>query len=329
MVLSHPQDLHATTVIEALTARGVPTVLFDLADLPQRATISLHHGPDGSRVRLRRADLGVVDLTDARSVWWRRPQLVDLAGIGDDTARGFAYGEWHEALNGLYTLLTCPWLNSVVGDQLASHKANQLALAPQFGLVVPETLMTSDEDEAREFAERLGPGNVVYKIFAATHQVWRETRILRPDDLEQLGRLRWCPTIFQRCVPGVADIRVTAVGDQLFAMAIDGRDSDDVDFRLRMGKSATSPITVPDHVASGLRALMRHFGIVYGGADFRLTPEGEWVFLEINPAGEFLFVEYGAGHPITDAVAGWLADPVAQPIRTTSTSTTGTAARTG
>ena len=55
VVLSHPQDLHATTVIEALTARGVPTVLFDLADLPQRATISLHHGPDGSRVRLRRA----------------------------------------------------------------------------------------------------------------------------------------------------------------------------------------------------------------------------------------------------------------------------------
>jgi len=309
VVLSHPGDLHATTVIDRLQSWGVPTFLFNIADIPDRLTVTIDHARGRPRIRVRDADQGVVDLTDARSVWWRRPQIVSLEAIADPDARGFAYGEWNEALYGLYTLLDCPWMNDVIADQNAAHKALQLAVAPRFGLHVPRTIMTSDADEARAFADSLGVENVIYKIFAATHQVWRETRRLTDADLAHLDQLRLAPVIFQECVTGVADIRVTVVGDDLFAMAIDGRDSDDIDFRLRMGKTGTWATTLPDDVASGLRRMMSHFGLAYGGADFRLTPEGEYVFLEVNPAGEFLFVERGGNHPITDAVAGWLANP--------------------
>lgn len=334
VVLSHPGDLHATTVLERLRSRGVPAVLFDASDLPDRQTLTIDHTGGRPRLRLRHRDAGLVELTDARSVWWRRPQVVSLDAVADADARGFCHGEWHEALHGLYSLLDCPWMNPLTADQTASHKALQLAVAPRLGLRVPATLMTSDADEARAFAERLGPGRVVYKIFAATYQVWRETRVLTEADLAHLDRLHLAPVIFQELVPGVADIRVTVVGDDLFAMAIDGGASADVDFRLRMGRAATSPVTLPDAVADGLRRLMDHFGLVYGGADFRLTPDGEYVFLEVNPAGEFLFCEYGAGHPLTDAVAGWLADPPAsgratQPTRTTSTAAAGTPGSTG
>ena len=58
-----------------------------------------------------------------------------------------------------------------------------------------------------------------------------------------------------------------------------------------------------------MRHLMAHFGLAYGAIDLRLTDDGDWVFLEVNPAGEFLFCETGAGFPITEAVADWLADP--------------------
>lgn len=261
----------------------------------------------------------MVDLTAARSVWWRRPQQVSLESVADPAARGFCYGEWHEALHGLYTLLECPWMNPVLADQTASHKALQLAVAPGIGLRAPRTLMTSDADEVRAFVDLLGLENVVYKIFAATYDVWRETRRLAADDLDLLDRLNLAPVIFQEYVPGGADIRVTVVGDELFAMAIDGQGSPDIDFRLRMRSAATTATTLPDDVAQGVRALMAHFGIVYGGVDFRRTPDGEYVFLEVNPAGEFLFCEYGAGLPITDAVAGWLAQADTAQMRTTST----------
>lgn len=331
VVISHAADLHATTVIDRLEARGQETVLLDYARFPHEQTLTIDYATtdepgeqpatqDGpgrharvvrpARPAVRVADVSgrSTDLTGATAVWWRRPQLVGVGGIVDDAARGFAYGEWHEALGGLHELLGCPWMNSPPRDAAASHKSTQLGVARALGLRVPQTLLTSDPAEARAFVERVGMGSTVYKIFAATERVWRETRHLRPADLELLDTLRLAPVIFQEFVPAVADIRVTVVGDQVFPLAIDSSDTGyDTDFRLHMARARTSATELPDEVVDRLRALMRQFGLVYGAIDLRLTPEGEYVFLEVNPAGEFLFAEHGSGFPITDAVAGWLA----------------------
>jgi hypothetical protein len=323
VVISHPADPHAERVIASLRARGREMLLLDLADLPHRATLSIdptgatratfrhtvrEAGGDG---RASPATTAGVDLTRATAVWWRRPQTVELGAITDADARGFAYGEWHEAIHGMYQLMPCPWMNPLHADEIASHKAFQLAVVPQVGLRVPDTLMTSDESEAREFVARQeGRGRrTIYKIFAATHQVWRETRLVGPADLAQLGSLHLAPVIFQEYVPAVADIRVTLVGDRVFAMSIAGGPA--VDFRLGLSEARTAPFELPPDVVASLQAMMRRLGLAYGAVDLRLTPEGELVFLEVNPAGEFLFVEAGARHPVTEAVADWLCDPVA------------------
>ncbi|HZK04436.1 MAG TPA: hypothetical protein VFC82_01145 [Actinomycetaceae bacterium] len=311
VVISHPADLHAQRVIERLTAWGCETFLFDLADLPADLTLTIDFAqPTAPRPILVHSREGEIDLSRATAAWWRRPQFARLGQIASDDARGFAYGEWHEALHGLYSLLDCPWMNPPQADERASHKALQLQVASSLGMRVPDTLMTSDPGRARAFIERHGPEMTVYKIFAATAQVWRETRVVGEAEFALLETVRLSPVIFQERIPAVADIRVTIVGDQIYPMSIDSRHTGyDVDFRLNMADARTSATEIPDELTAALLGLMERLGIVYGAADFRLTPEGEYVFLEINPAGEFLFVEYGAGHPITDAVAGWLAAP--------------------
>ena len=217
----------------------------------------------------------------------------------------------HEALHGVYALLDCPWMNPPQADERASHKALQLRVASELGMRVPDTLMTSDPGAGLAFIERHGIGGTIHKIFAATHQVWRETRLVRVEDVALLESVRLAPVIFQERIPAVADVRVTVVGDDVFPMAIDTRHTGyDVDFGVNMERAPTSALALPEDVVDFLHRLMAELGIVYGAADFRLTPEGEYVFLEINPAREFLFVEQGAGHPITDAVAGWLAEPL-------------------
>ncbi|WP_147796311.1 alpha-L-glutamate ligase [Cellulomonas sp. Y8] len=310
VVVSHPADVHATAVVGRLASWGRETYLLDYARFGRDLTLTLDPaGAGGPAVRVADAR-GVTDLTDATAVWWRRPQLVDVGGIADDDARGFAYGEWHAALGGLHELLPCPWMNPPPLDAAASHKSTQLAVARGLGLRVPETMMTSDPAEARAFVERVGVGSVVYKIFAATERVWRETRRLRPDDLALLDSLPLAPVIFQEFVPARADLRVTVVGDRLFPLAIDSSGTGyDADFRLHLARARTGAADLPEDVADRLRALMKRFGLVYGAVDLRLTPEGEYVFLEVNPAGEFLFAEHGSGLPLTDAVAGWLAAP--------------------
>ncbi len=330
VVFSHAKDVHAAAVLDRLRSWGHRVHLFDVSDLPTRATLTMDYRGARPAVRLRDHEGGVVDLSQATAVWWRRPQDVDLGSIADATARTFCYSEWYQAIHGMHTLLPGTWMNPVDADLRASHKPLQLAVAPDLGLAVPATLMTSDADEAAGFIDEFGVGAVIYKIFCATHEVWRETRVLAEADLGLLGQLRWAPVIFQEYVPAVMDVRVTIVGDDMFAMGIDARGTGgEADFRLALGRSTTSAVPVPDDVAAGLRALMAHFGIVYGGADFRVTPDGEWVFLEINPAGEFLFCEHGAGLPLTDAVASWLANPVGHRTRVTCTTSEVAAAVTG
>ena len=60
---------------------------------------------------------------------------------------------------------------------------------------------------------------------------------------------------------------------------------------------------LPDAVTSALRAMMARLGLVYGAVDLRRRPDGEYVFLEINPAGQFLYIEFETGQPIAAAMA--------------------------
>jgi len=60
---------------------------------------------------------------------------------------------------------------------------------------------------------------------------------------------------------------------------------------------------LPPDTATKLHELMNRLGLVYGAIDLRLTPDGRYVFLEINPAGQFLYIEKATGQPITAALA--------------------------
>lgn len=175
------------------------------------------------------------------------------------------------------------------------------------GLAIPRTCITSDPDRARAFIAA-EVGGVIYKTFTATESTWRETRLLRANEAELLDAVRFAPVIFQQHIPAVADLRVTAVGDALFAAAIRvPHGAYAYDFRMTMTGAAIAEHVLPDSVADGLRKLMRTLGLVYAAIDLRLTPEGEHVFLEVNPAGQWLFVEQATGQCISDAIAGVLA----------------------
>ena len=310
VVISHPKDLHASAVLSCLERRGVQALLLDISDFPERATLSIDHETPTPTCWLDHVSRGSIELSAASAVWWRRPQAPDLSSIQDADALGFAHGEWNEALYGLYPLLACPWMNDPVRDEVASRKALQLTTARALGMRVPRTLMTSNPTRARDFIDRVGLGSTIFKTFSATHQVWRETRLVREEDLEILDSLRLAPAIFQEYIPARADVRISIVGDRLFPMAIDTRGTSyEVDFRLSLHEAEKRAAQLPEHVTSALRALMRHYGLAYGAVDLRQSSDGDYVFLEVNPAGEFLFLENTCQLPVTEAIADWLSAP--------------------
>ena len=149
---------------------------------------------------------------------------------------------------------------------------------------------------------------MIYKAFGATPETWRETRIITETQVAQLDQVRLAPVIFQEAIPGGCDIRVTVVGDRVFPAQITGpADGYEYDFRLHTAQSAITPVDLPDAVTAALLALMRRLGLWYGAIDLRRAPDGDYVFLEINPAGQWLFVEYATDQPISQELATLLA----------------------
>ncbi len=314
LIFSTLQDVHARAVINALAEHGeVQTELIDLGEYPQHLMLSMAFDEGARRFELRRPGEKPLDLGAVRSVWWRRPQPFQMPpAIKDETHRRYAWSEAGTAFQGLYQSMDALWVNRPVRDAAASHKPWQLTVAQQCGLDIPATLMTTDPQAARAFWDK-HPGEVIYKQFIALPDAWRETRRLSETDAQLADAIRLAPVIFQQNVPAICDLRVIAIGDEFFAASTDVGDGaypQDVRFNLDARYVAHH---LPQDTADKLRALMSALDLSYGAIDLRLTPDGRYVFLEINPAGQFLYVEQSTGQPIAAALASLLAKAAEPP----------------
>jgi len=307
VVFSEPTDVHAQSVIRELAKAGESDVrLVDLRDVPQRASVTMaFSNAHGSGFELAIGNGPPVRLDAVQSFWWRRPQTFVLPGGMDANSQHFALTELSTAFQGLWQCTTGLWINDPVRDSAAAHKPWQLETARDVGLAIPDTLMTTDPEKVRAFWESRR-GEVIYKPFLQTFHSWRETRQLKREELALLDSVRLAPVIFQSLVPGAADLRVTIIGDEIFPAAVD---IDKMEYKLdvRLNQQAYERHQLPADVGAKLLELMRRLGLEYGAIDLRLTPDGEYVFFEVNPAGQFLFVEHACGLPISAALAARLA----------------------
>jgi glutathione synthase/RimK-type ligase-like ATP-grasp enzyme len=309
LIESHEEDDHLAPVRSELEQRGHEVVVLDSGRYPVETSISVEYGEDARPALALRVGGVEHDLADCRAAWWRRSREFAFAdALTDPDARMFAYTEATEGLQGLRALLKVSWVNDPVRDGRAVHKPLQLREAARSGLSIPRTLMTNDPARARAFVEDRRGGRVVYKSFLAHEGAWRETRVLRPGETDRLDLVQVAPVIFQEYVDGEVDLRVTVVGDDVFAARIHSASTDyPADYRMALETVPMEPYRLPPDVQRGVVRLMRRLGLVYGAIDFRVRPDGEHVFFEINPSGQWLFIEDRTGLPITRAFAGVLA----------------------
>ncbi|WP_276281639.1 MvdC/MvdD family ATP grasp protein [Halorussus caseinilyticus] len=309
LVVSTEHDRHARVVARQVDREGGDARLLDLSEFPRDLRLTIDYDDGRPDARLRHADASEdLPLSECNVVWWRRPQQFALPeSVERREDYQFAYNECQSAFDGLWSLLDAEWVNHPLSDERAGRKPYQLRVADEVGFDIPETCITNDPERARAFVNERGPEQTVYKAFSATEEAWRETRILEPDELELLGSVQFAPVIFQEYVPADADLRVTVVGDETFTAAIDAGDTSyPVDFRMAMDEARFERFDLPESARETVLAFTDRLGLSYAAIDLRYTSDGEFVFLEVNPAGQWLFAERRAGLPITEAFADLL-----------------------
>lgn len=308
LLVSHAKDAHLAPVLAGLRRRRSRVALLDTGRFPLRGDLDFRLGGRGrSRIRVASGP-ATFEAGELRAVWWRRPlpfapdRRIPLA-----SHREFAWKETAEAFAGLFLCTGARWVNDPEREREADRKVWQLAVAGACGLRVPRTCVTNVPARARAFLREVAPARVVFKSLDARPETWRETRLVGPEERRLLPLVRQAPVIFQEYVPGV-DLRVTCVGERLFAAEIDPRETRyPEDFRLVYERAKVRPVRLPGEVARGLRLLVKRLGLLYAAIDLRRTEAGEHLFLESNPSGQYLFVERRTSQPITEALCELLA----------------------
>ena len=306
IIISSKSDTHALAVLEELRQIDAPVRLLDLSDFPLRSKLSMTYtARNGPRFTLD-TDTGLIDFSEVNSIWWRRPQQFQLDPcIQNQSHAQFAFNESQEAIMGLWQSLDIFWINDPARDAAAHRKAYQLKLARELGIPTPETLITNDPNAARQFIKM--NEKTICKAFSATQDNWRETRLVGEQELVNIDSVRFAPVIFQSYIEAIYDLRITVVGDDIFPAAIHSQETAyAVDCRIDIGKARIESVKIPELVQQQLRQLMKMLGLVYGAIDMRLEPDGRYVFLEVNPAGQFHFIETITKQPIAKSLASHL-----------------------
>jgi glutathione synthase/RimK-type ligase-like ATP-grasp enzyme len=281
--------------------------IVDTAWFPSKMKMHAYAGKEIDEMFLDLPTGRRVALNDVKAVWNRRikPFTFDDT-LTDEIGRLFAWSECTEALQGLWHAMDCYWMNPPSADDVALRKVVQHRIARRVGLSIPETLVTNGPDEARAFVEKHATHGVIRKAFRNIPQAPRETMKVGPAEMEMLDSVRFAPVIFQQYIPLELDLRVTVIDDEIFTTSFRSMPEYEVDYRSGIGSATVTAYDLPDDVSEKLLKLMDHFNLKYGAVDFRVTPEGEHVFLEVNPAGEYLFASARSGQPIPQAIAAAL-----------------------
>ncbi len=254
-------------------------------------------------------------LENIASVWYRRPYIPEPEDLEVDTDyKDYAHSSIRRHILNLYGLFQgAYWLSDYYTLLRAEAKPRQLELAAQLGFNVPKTLFTSDSKAAARFiAEH---GTVVAKSMASTLpvvdgkvQYFYTTKISSKDHID-LGNLNTGPAIFQKAIDVAQGLRITVVGDQVFTAAVcdqSHRDYPDIiDWRRAYtgGKTRFVAYDLPKKLQDQCVALTKAFDLSFGAIDIMLDTKGDYWFLEINPNGQWAFVEEDTDLPIGKAIA--------------------------
>jgi ATP-grasp ribosomal peptide maturase len=314
LILTQPFDFTADPVIEKLYERDIDVVRFDPGWFPRAASLVARLGYAGQQqsVRVVSNMSKTLDLSRIASIWYRRPTDFSFDKGLDPDAVKFARDEALHALGGVLRGTDCIWINHPEKLVSASYKPYQLMIAERQGWRIPRTMITNDPASAREFIESNANASI-YKTLCSpnvdsdtydTSSVY--TSLISAADLDAIDAVRFTPCLLQEYIEKDFEVRVTVMGLRIFAVALH-TPGEQVDWRPASDDIRYSVHSLPDKVADHCVEITRQLGLTFAAIDLAVTKDGHYVFLEVNPNGQWMWLEFETGLPMTAALIDCLA----------------------
>lgn len=323
LYITHSQDTYTVDIFkEYLERHGIPAFRLDTDHLATGYRFAYSDEKDGPRKMILTSTSGtILDLSHVKAVWYRKIWHLDAPGELDENFLAIYRQEYNTVWQLLVDeLKDRPWINDFHHAQyVIDRKMYQLQKARAAGLGVPDTLFTSDEQAVRDFYHRHN-GQVIMKLHGGLQRnmhgrgAFFPATFLQETDLAGLQSLIYCPMIFQQAINKAYELRVVYIAGRYFTGRIDTAvvasqyedGSLTTDWRTHTGSSKWQSYELPGSLKDKLNALMQSLHLSFGAIDIIRQPDGEYIFLEVNPQGEWGMLQRDLHYPIAETIAGTL-----------------------
>lgn len=296
LILGNASDAHAVHLNGALEQAGAIVHYWNTQDFPTQ--IQLSWQPHLGSGCLNISEGINIQLQDIHSIFWRNFTGVFVPQLNEPDPHQIALRDASSALRSFIQACPAHWVNSWRAYQFHQEKPLQLAKAKQVGVTIPATLISNDPNEVAAFA-RLHQDVIFKPVYGGVHTQRVTTEHLEPERLQKA--LRIAPITLQEYIPGT-NVRSYVIGDSIYTAEIR---SDQLDFRADPAAQLI-PLETPESVRAQCLAIARAFWLEWTAIDWRVTPTGDYVFLEANPSPMFIHFEKQTGFPLTQELVNLL-----------------------
>jgi hypothetical protein len=310
-IVTIAEDLHAYTIRKTIQSRH--QIICHIIETDRLAdTGKISWSTTGNiPPTIPTLDSGVVDVSQLDLVWWRRPAGLSWdgntagypAGVTDPGAIEVILNDCRASFQGIMlTAFQGVWISPMETSRKMESKLLQLQLAQQVGLSVPATLVSQNPQVIRQFCAELDL-RVIIKPLSGVANVAISTAPVSEELLQSDRSLQLSPAIYQQMLLGQQHLRIHAFGDNFHTALIT---CEFLDWRYDLSNSKIESYQLPAKTQAQLSEFMRLSGLRMGIFDMKLGADDEPIWLEVNPQGQFLFVEGLSDLKLADTFSDFL-----------------------
>ncbi|TSJ36613.1 hypothetical protein FO440_22565 [Mucilaginibacter corticis] len=304
LIITHKLDFTADFVINKLNGLNLAYLRLNCEDL---LTTPLYVIDTKSGLEIEFEQLPPVN-----SIWFRRTQIPDLPGLSMEE-RSYFYREFDALIDNISCSLSeKKWLSNPFALRQAESKTLQLRLAQITGFLIPATLVTNNKIRLQEFFNK--NTQTIIKPMYSGRVVGPDdsnlffTSLITQDKIDQLADYFLTPCIYQEYIEKEYELRVTVVENDIYTVKIHSQTDQETETDWRRGKPLLTIYELPADIKQKCLDLCAGLHINFGAIDLIRSKTGEYIFLEINPNGQWAWIEMATGLPISKSIIKYLTD---------------------
>ena len=314
LLITNKADITTDFIVKSLTAKKLSFYRLNTEEIGESVAVNLDFDSKKYIITDRGKNISF-DLLSFTSVYFRRPEVNENFNDLTTGERNFIRSELLFLLEGLYKILKDAfWINTVEAIRGAENKIYQLVLAKEIGFKLPKSIITNVKTEAKAFYIKNKERCIIKPIKSGLVAGNDEEGVIFTNEVkldgQNIERINQCPVYVQNLVLKQGDIRATVVGNRLFTALIHSQEEveSQIDWRKSSLPLRHSQIALPQDIAEKCLQLTKKLNLNFGAIDFILDEDGNYIFLEINPNGQWAWIEKQLNYSISDEITTLLAE---------------------